>query len=112
MKQQFLVVYEHGKQNYGGFAPDIPGCFSTGKTLTKICGLMREALEAHLAWMAEDGEAMPTPVAVNVDFKELGDMNEGEVDHYAVERLEIEVPVSKQRNEALTAWDRQSWQHS
>jgi len=103
MKQRFLVVYEHMKRNYGGFAPDILGCCSTGKTLKKMREMMREALEFHLEGMAEDGDEMPTLVTVSVDFKELDDIEEGEVDHYVVEWLEIEVPVSKPRSEALTA---------
>jgi predicted RNase H-like HicB family nuclease len=103
MTKKFLVVYEHGKRNYGGFAPDVPGCCSTGKTLKKMREMMREALEFHLEGMAEDGDEMPTSTTVSVDFKELGDIEEGEVDHYVVEWLEIEVPVSRQRSEALTA---------
>jgi predicted RNase H-like HicB family nuclease len=103
MKQRFLVVYEHGKRNYSGHAPDIPGCCSTGKTLKKMREMMREALEFHLEGMAEDGDEMPTPVTVSVDFKEMDEIEEGEVDHYVVEWLEIEVPISKQRVEVLTA---------
>jgi predicted RNase H-like HicB family nuclease len=100
MKQRFLVVYEHMKRNYGGHAPDIPGCISTGKTLKKMREMMREALEFHLEGMAEDGDEMPTPTTVIIDFKDFDDLNEGEVDHYVVEWLEIEVPVSKTRCEA------------
>jgi predicted RNase H-like HicB family nuclease len=103
MTKKFLVVYEHGKRNYGGFAPDVPGCCSTGKTLKKMREMMKEALEFHLEGMAEDGDEVPTPVTVSVDFKELDDIEEGEVDHYVVEWLEVEVPVSKRKSEASTA---------
>jgi predicted RNase H-like HicB family nuclease len=92
MTKKFLVVYEHGKRNYGGFAPDVPGCFSTGKTLTKIRGMMRESLEAHLNWLASDGDPMPSPVTTNFDFAAIDDPG-GEVDHYVVEWMEIEVPT-------------------
>jgi predicted RNase H-like HicB family nuclease len=103
MQQRFLVIYEHGQRNYCGFAPDIPGCISAGKTLKKMREMMREALEFHLEGMAEDGDEMPIPATVHIDFRELDNIEEGEVDHYVVEWLEIEVPVSKQRSEALTA---------
>jgi predicted RNase H-like HicB family nuclease len=102
MKQRFLVVYEHGKRNYGGFAPDVPGCISTGKTLTEMRRMMREALEAHLGFMASDGDPMPTSVTTSFDFSAEDDPN-GEVDYYVVEWLEIDVPVSRQTREALTA---------
>jgi predicted RNase H-like HicB family nuclease len=94
MKQKFLVVYEHGKRNYGGFAPDIPGCIATGKTLAKVRLRMREALNAHLAWMAEDGDKMPVPVTMNFNFAEVED---GSVDHYVVELLETDVSNSKSK---------------
>lgn len=102
MKQRFLVVYEHGKRNYGGFVPDVPGCISTGKTLSKIRSMMREALEAHLEFLAADGDPIPTPTTTNFDLSDVDDPN-GEVDHYVVELMEIEVPVSRQQSEALTA---------
>lgn len=102
MKQRFLVVYEHGKRNYGAFAPDIPGCISTGKTLADIRRLMREALESHLEFMAADGDPMPTPVTTNFDLSTVYDPD-GNVDHYVLELLEIDVPASRQTREALTA---------
>jgi predicted RNase H-like HicB family nuclease len=100
MKQRFLVVYEHCKRNYGGFAPDIPGCISTGKTLKNVRELMREALNAHLEWMAEDGDEMPKPVTTAFDFAEFADES---VDHYVVEWLEIEVPETNVKTEALAS---------
>jgi predicted RNase H-like HicB family nuclease len=102
MKKRFLVVYEHGKRNYGGFAPDIPGCISTGKTLPEIRRMMREALESHLEFMASDGDAMPTPVTTTFDFS-TDDDPKGEVDHYVVEWMTIEVPVSKETRHAMSA---------
>jgi predicted RNase H-like HicB family nuclease len=102
MMQRFLVVYEHGKRNYGGFAPDIPGCISTGKTLEEIRRSMREALESHLEFMVSDGDPMPAPVTTNFDFSPEDDPG-SEVDHYVVEWLEINVPVSRPTREALTA---------
>jgi predicted RNase H-like HicB family nuclease len=93
MRQRFLVIYEHGERKYGGFAPDIPGCISTGETLSEMRQMMREALEAHLALSAEYGDPLPSPVTATVDFKELDEIEEGTVDHYVVEWLEIESPV-------------------
>jgi predicted RNase H-like HicB family nuclease len=102
MRERFLVVYEHGKRNYGGFAPDIPGCMSTGKSLTKIRSLMREALEAHLEFMASDGDPLPKPTTTTFDLSTIDDPN-GEVDHYVVELMEINMPASRQTKEVLSA---------
>jgi predicted RNase H-like HicB family nuclease len=102
MKQKFLVVYEHGKRNYGGFAPDVPGCISTGKTLAEMRRMMKEALESHLEFMASDGDPMPVPVTTTYDFSPSDDPH-GEVDHYVVEWLEIQVPTIRKMPQAMTA---------
>ena len=101
MKQKFLVVYEHGRRNYSGFAPDVPGCISTGKTLVEMRRMMREALESHLEFLASDGDPIPEPVTMSVDFSNEDPSDK--VDHYVVEWLEINIPVSRQTREALTA---------
>jgi predicted RNase H-like HicB family nuclease len=92
MKQKFMVIYEHGKRNYSGFAPDILGAGSVGKDLSEMRHMMKECLEAHLAFMAEDGDELPKPAATSFDFREIRDKA---VDHYVVEWLEIEVPKTK-----------------
>jgi predicted RNase H-like HicB family nuclease len=102
MKQKFLVVYEHGKRNYGGFAPDVPGCISTGKTLTEMRRMMREALESHLEWMASDGDSLPEPKTTTFDFSPE-DNPKGEVDHYVVEWLEINLPEARPSKQAMSA---------
>jgi predicted RNase H-like HicB family nuclease len=89
MKQKFMVIYEHGRRNYSGFAPDIPGAASVGKDLSEMRRMMKECLEAHLKFMAEDGDELPTPMAKSFDF---GEIRDEKVDHYVVEWLEIEVP--------------------
>jgi hypothetical protein len=51
--------------------------------------MMKECLEAHLAFMAEDGDELPKPAAKSFDF---GEIRDEKVDHYVVEWLEIDVP--------------------
>ena len=100
MRQRFLVIYEHGKRNFAGFAPDVPGCFSTGKTLTEMRRMMREALESHLQWMANDGDPMPVSKTRSVEFTEE-DLSVTDPEHYfIVESLEVEIPAIR---EAMTA---------
>lgn len=70
MKRRYAVVYEWSGRNYAAHSPDVPGCISTGKTLDEVRTNMHEALAAHLAWMAEDGDAMPEPGAV-VEYVEV-----------------------------------------
>ena len=44
-----------------GFAPDVPGCVSTGRTLDEMRANLSEALEFHLEGLALDG--LPIPMA-------------------------------------------------
>ncbi|MFP5205119.1 MAG: type II toxin-antitoxin system HicB family antitoxin [Acidobacteriota bacterium] len=103
MKQRFLVVYEHGKRNYSGFAPDIPGCFSTGKTLAQMRQMLREALESHLQWMANDGDPLPAPKTRSVEFTDE-DLSAADPEHYfIVESLDLETPGTPVEREEMTA---------
>lgn len=84
-----MVIYEHGKHNYCGFAPDIPGAGSVGRDLPEMRRMIKKCLEAHLGLVAEGGDELPKPVTTSFDFAEIRDET---VDHYVVEWLEVEVP--------------------
>lgn len=90
MKKTFLVVYEKGKKNYSGFAPDIPGCGSVGDTLDEMRANLREALELYMDASLEFGYTLPEPTTSTVTLP-----IEGETDlntTYVVERLSIKMP--------------------
>lgn len=56
---RFLILIEKGKRNYGAYAPDLPGCVATGKTLEEVKANMRSALHMHIEGMIEDQEPIP-----------------------------------------------------
>lgn len=58
---KFLVPYEKSSTGYGAYAPDLPGCVATGRTIGETRKRMAKALEMHLAAMREDGEPIPEP---------------------------------------------------
>jgi predicted RNase H-like HicB family nuclease len=58
---RFLVIFEKGKENYGAYSPDLPGCVAVGDTLEEVEKNMREAIEMHIQGMIEDNEPIPTP---------------------------------------------------
>jgi predicted RNase H-like HicB family nuclease len=91
--KEFLVVVEKGKESYGAFAPDIPGCFAIGQTLNEVKSRYMEAVAAHLDWMANDHDPMPEPVTTSFDFSpEPGE----ERSSYYVEWVTVPVPVGAQ----------------
>jgi hypothetical protein len=65
--------------------------------------MMREALESHLQWMADDGDPMPVSKTRNVEFAEE-DLSAGDPEHYfIVESLEVEMPATWTERQELTA---------
>ena len=58
---KYAVVYERTPNNYCAYAPELPGCVSTGKTWQDIREMIREAITFHLEDMAENGEPAPLP---------------------------------------------------
>jgi len=49
---------------YGVEFPDLPGCFSAGDTLEEARVNAHDALKGHLAMLAEDGDPIPAPSAL------------------------------------------------
>ena len=61
MKPTYAVVFEQTPNNYGAYAPDVPGCISTGRTWDEVQAMIREALTFHIEGLLEDGEPLPEP---------------------------------------------------
>jgi len=61
---QYLVIIEKAENNYGAYAPDVPGCVATGNTVEETLNNYRDALRMHLEAMARDGEELPHPYSV------------------------------------------------
>jgi predicted RNase H-like HicB family nuclease len=93
MKQQFLVVYEFANGSYSGYAPDLPGCVSAGDTHEKMRKSMRKVVKTHVKLLVAEGNEVPCSVSHTVHCPKP--VEETDVKHWIIERLEIEVPVSK-----------------
>lgn len=61
MKLTYAVVVEQTPNNYAAYAPDVPGCVSTAKTLDEMLEMIREALILHIELLIEDSEPVPEP---------------------------------------------------
>ena len=71
MRYKYLVIIEKGEDNYGAYAPDVPGCITTGKTLEETISNFHEALQFHLEGTFEDGDPAPYPYSVHAQFVEV-----------------------------------------
>ncbi len=85
MTRRYLVLYENGPGNLSGFAPDVPGCASTGHSLEEMRENLREALEFHLEGLALDGLPMPAATTRLVEVPEEG----------FAEWLDVKMPVAE-----------------
>ena len=52
---------EQTPNNYGAYAPDVPGCISTADTADEMLAMIREALTFHIEALVEDGDPVPEP---------------------------------------------------
>ncbi len=52
--KKFLVLFEKSATGYGAYAPDLPGCVATGRTLEETKMRMAKAMEMHLSAMREE----------------------------------------------------------
>jgi len=58
---KYVIVIEEGKNSYGAYVPDLPGCVAVAETKEEVLELIREAVELHLESMRQDGLAIPKP---------------------------------------------------
>ena len=82
MKLQYAVVFEQTPNNYCAYAPDVPGCISTGKTWLEIQQMMREALTFHIEFILEQGEPLPEP---KISIEDAIAFNDEPVEDYVLE---------------------------
>jgi predicted RNase H-like HicB family nuclease len=68
--KRYAIVVEDAGTNLAAYVPDLPGCVATGKTQEEVEQRIREAIEVHLAGMAEDGLPIPEPTS-KVEYVEV-----------------------------------------
>jgi predicted RNase H-like HicB family nuclease len=67
---RYAVVIENAGENFSAYAPDLPGCVATGRTVEEAECAIREAIAVHLAGLREDGLPIPVPSSL-VDYVEV-----------------------------------------
>jgi predicted RNase H-like HicB family nuclease len=57
--RKYLIIMEHTETGYSAYAPDLPGCISTGATQAEVEHNMREVIAFHLDGLREEGGNVP-----------------------------------------------------
>ena len=60
-----VVIHKEKGSDYGVTVPDLPGCFSAGRTMQEALEAARDALATHVEGMLLDGERVPTPTSID-----------------------------------------------
>jgi predicted RNase H-like HicB family nuclease len=66
----YAIVIERGPTSYGATVPDLPGCVAVGESLAEVQGLIRDAIEAHVAFLRDEGQPVPVP-ATQVEYVDV-----------------------------------------
>lgn len=60
-KNRYVVILERGKDSFGAYVPDLPGCVAVGETKKEVIRLIKEAIEFHLEGLRKEGIPIPEP---------------------------------------------------
>ncbi len=60
---EYLVIVEKGKNSFGAYVPDLPGCVAAGQTRREVLKLIREGIELHLEALRDAGREIPLPIS-------------------------------------------------
>jgi len=67
---KYTIIIEKGRESgYIAYAPALKGCVSQGKTRAETLKNVKEAMEAYIEALIEDG--LPLPTEVGKDTVEL-----------------------------------------
>lgn len=64
MAHYIALIHKDADSDYGVHFPDLPGCVTAGTTLDEARAFADEALALHLEGLAEDGDPIPEPSAL------------------------------------------------
>jgi predicted RNase H-like HicB family nuclease len=64
MRSYIGLIHKDANSDFGVSFPDFPGVITAGTTLDDARAMAEEALTLHIEGLAEDGEAIPEPSAL------------------------------------------------
>lgn len=71
MPHFIALIHKETASDFGVSFPDFPGLATAGRSLDEARAMAEEALAFHVEGMAEDGEAIPKPSALDAIMNEV-----------------------------------------
>ncbi|HUO05254.1 MAG TPA: type II toxin-antitoxin system HicB family antitoxin [Candidatus Binataceae bacterium] len=60
---RYAVIVEKGRDCYGAYVPDLPGCAVVAESEKQVLALIKEAMDLYLADLEAKGLAVPAPAS-------------------------------------------------
>lgn len=57
----YVIVFEKSRTGFGAYAPGLPGCGATGRTIEDTERSLNQAIQFHLRGMRQDGLHVQRP---------------------------------------------------
>jgi len=67
---RYAVIIEEGKNSFGAYVPDLPGCVAAAETKEEVLSLIQEAIDFHIEGLREDGQPIPEPSS-SIEYVEV-----------------------------------------
>ena len=64
-----VVIHKDSDSDFGVTVPDLPGCFSAGRTLNDALTNAGEAIATHVEGLLLDGEPIPEPRRIELHLE-------------------------------------------
>ena len=69
-----IVLHKDRSSDFGVIVPDLPGCFSAGRTVDEALAMAKEAIGLHLEGLIREGKPVPRPGKIerhqrNADYR-------------------------------------------
>jgi len=58
--EYMILIYKAEEGGFWAEVPALPGCYSQGETIEETVRNIKEAIEAHILALKEEGEEIPT----------------------------------------------------
>ncbi len=72
MIRRYVVVYNNGRGHLSGFAPDLPGCCSIGRSLEELRENLHDEVQLRLRKLVCAGRQIPEPTMALQDVQGCG----------------------------------------
>ena len=71
-ERRYLILIEGAEgEDYSAYAPDLPRCVATGRTMEDVEREMHDAIAFHLEGLREAGEPIPEPSDLTTTYVDV-----------------------------------------